>query len=121
MGISVAEYRKRTDQGEVRTKRIKKPTAEKVTQTQCIEYLKLKKFYVIRNQQGMGSHKGLSDVTAISPNGDVYWIEFKAPKGVLSEYQEDFQAELNARYQYYWVIKSLDELLDKLSNNVEQR
>ncbi len=75
------------------------------------DYLRLKGFFVIRHQQGLGSHKGLSDLTVIK-GGRTVWIEIKKEKGVLSEHQWKFSAEVRNRGGEYLVIRSLHEAIE---------
>ena len=83
---------------------------ENEIQSQVREYLRLKDWYVIRNQQSMGSHRGLADLTAVK-NGRVVFIEIKTKKGKLSKHQEKFRDDINAQGGEYVVIRSLDEII----------
>ena len=87
---------------------------------QVREYLRWKGFYVIRNQQSMGSHKGLSDLTAICA-GKVLWIEIKKPGGKLSTHQENFKAEIESHGGIYLVVTNIDDLSFFGSNLLEKR
>ena len=73
------------------------------------EYLRWRGWFVIRHQQGLGCHKGLSDLTAIK-NGRTVYIEVKAPKGKLSEWQLDFQADIEAHGGLYVVARSVEDV-----------
>jgi hypothetical protein len=44
------------------------------------KYLRMRGWYVIRHHNGMGCHKGLSDLTAIKDGKTVY-LECKSPRG----------------------------------------
>ena len=57
------------------------------------------------NLQGLGSYKGLPDITAIR-NGIVLWIEVKAPTGVQSAHQKAFQDMIESNGGYYVLAKS---------------
>jgi hypothetical protein len=72
-------------------------------------YLQIRGWFVIRNQQSMGSHKGLSDLQAIK-NGLTVYIETKRPGGKLSDHQVKFQEAVEGHGSQYIVIKSLDEI-----------
>jgi len=79
-------------------------------------YLRLEGFYVIRNQQSLGSLKGLSDLTAIRDDITL-WIEIKKPKGYQSIYQKEFQREVESHGGTYIVIKSVQEIQEWLQAN----
>lgn len=75
----------------------------------CRELLRLRGWFCIRHQQGLGSHRGLSDLTAIKA-GRVLWIEIKTPRGRLSQYQERFRADIMAAGGTYLTIDDPNEL-----------
>ena len=62
-----------------------------------------------RHQQGLGCHKGLSDLTAIKGGKTVY-IEVKRPMGKQSEWQLDFQADIEAHGGLYVVSRSVEDV-----------
>ena len=86
----------------------KGPTETEI-QNAIREYLRWRGWFVIRHQQGLGCHKGLSDLTAIK-NGQTVYIEVKAPKGKLSEWQQDFQADIEAHGGLYVVARSVEDV-----------
>lgn len=43
------------------------------------------------------------------------WVEFKAPKGKLSEYQKQFKSTIEDMGGFYEVIRSIDEMEDALT------
>jgi hypothetical protein len=65
-------------------------------------------FYVIRNQQGLGSKKGVSDYTVIR-KGRVAFVEAKATNGKQSENQKDFQSGVERAGGVYILAHSLQE------------
>lgn len=75
----------------------------------CRELLRLRGYFVIRHQQGLGAHRGLSDLTAIK-GGVTLWIEVKTPRGQLSEHQRKFRDQLLAAGGIYLVIDDPNEL-----------
>lgn len=77
------------------------------------QYLQIMGWFVIRHQQGIGCHKGLSDLQAIK-NGLTVYIETKAPGGRLSDYQKEFMQRVQGHGGLYVVIDSLDNLQDAL-------
>ena len=82
---------------------------ENEIQTQIRMRLQYSGWYVIRHQQGMGSLKGLSDLSAIKDGRTVY-IEVKKPGGVQSQYQKNFQEEIEAHGGQYILAKSVDDI-----------
>jgi Holliday junction resolvase len=82
---------------------------ENQIQSAIREYLQYKGWFVVRHQQGLGCHRGLSDLTAIK-NGRVIWIEVKTPNGKLSEYQKKFKEEISIHGGTYIVARSIDDV-----------
>lgn len=83
-----------------------KPTENEI-QSAIRGYLRLRGWFVIRNQQGLGSHKGLSDLTAIK-DGRVLWIEVKKPGGRLSRYQAEFADQVVSHGGEYVLADSVE-------------
>jgi hypothetical protein len=73
-------------------------------------YLRLRGWYVIRHQQSMGSHKGLSDLSAIKDGITVY-LETKRPGGTLSPVQEQFKTAIEGHGGTYRVVASYDDVI----------
>jgi hypothetical protein len=73
-------------------------------------YLRLRGWFVIRHQQSMGSHKGLSDLTAIKDGITVY-LETKRPGGALSPVQEKFKTAIEGHGGIYRVVASYEDLI----------
>ena len=73
------------------------------------DFLRWRGWFVIRHQQGLGCHKGLSDLTAIK-NGRTVYIEVKRPKGTQSDDQLDFQADIEAHGGLYVVARSVEDV-----------
>lgn len=82
---------------------------------QCRDYLKWTGWYVIRIQQGLGSHRGLSDLICIR-GGKVIFLEIKGENGSPSDYQVKFCAEITAHGANYIWVNSLDELMQYLGD-----
>ena len=59
----------------------KKKNPETIIQNQVRQLLRMDGWYVIRHQQGLGCHKGLSDLSAIK-NGITIYIEIKTPNNI---------------------------------------
>ena len=58
--------------------------------------------------QGMGAYKGIPDRIA-HVNVRVHYLEFKAPKGKLTDAQETFRDQCACDGIAYHVIRSLDD------------
>lgn len=84
------------------------------------DYLKLNGFFVIRNHQGLGVHRGLSDLTAIK-DGRALWIETKVPGGRLSQYQVQFQRDIQNHGGTYLIVTDIDDLIRYLEHKEELR
>lgn len=69
-------------------------------------YWKKNGFFVIRNQQGIGSKKGLSDFTVIK-DGHVAFVEAKATKGKQSPFQQQFQSEVEDAGGTYFIVRDV--------------
>lgn len=76
-------------------------------------FLRMKGWFVIRHQQGIGSHKGMSDLTAIKDGRTVY-IEVKTPAGRLSADQERFQYDIESHGGTYIVARCIDDVQKEL-------
>ena len=73
------------------------------------DYLRLRGWFVVRMQQGLGCHRGLSDLIAVK-QGRVLFVEVKAPKGQQSTYQVEFQREIEEHGGVYVLAKSIEDL-----------
>lgn len=95
----------------MRFRRLPKPgvVPEAVILRQVRDYLRATGWFVYRNQQSMGSHRGLSDLTAVR-KGRAVWIETKTARGVLSPHQERFKTDIQAQGFEFWTVRSLDDL-----------
>lgn len=76
------------------------------------EWLILHKWFVYSNKMSMGSHKGLSDLTAIRYNRitRVVWLEIKVGKDSLSVHQMIFRKNIEEHGGEYWVVRDIDDL-----------
>ncbi len=77
------------------------------------QYLDIRGIFNFPLLQGLGSYKGLPDRVA-HINGKVVYLEIKKLKGKLSLHQETFANECFADGIDYWIIRSLDDLIDYL-------
>ncbi len=85
-----------------------KQNPETIIQNAVKQFLQLRGWYVIRNQQGLGSHKGMADLTACK-NGIVAFIEVKTPKGRQSDYQKQFQNDIAAHGCVYEIATCIED------------
>jgi len=76
---------------------------------QLQDYLRLKGWHVHYNLQGLGSYRGLSDLTAIK-DGWVIFLEVKTPTGTQREDQKKFQAEVEAAGGSYVLACCIEDL-----------
>jgi hypothetical protein len=60
------------------------------------------------------SHRGVSDRIVCLPNGQVWFVELKAPRGRLSELQKLFAADM-ARLKQPYVVLWSKEMVDEWS------
>ena len=89
------------------------PVRESDIQATIRDYLRLTGWFVVRHQQGLGSHKGLSDLQAVK-GGRVLWIEVKTPRGRLSQHQKRFREEILAAGGEYVVARSLEDVWEAI-------
>jgi hypothetical protein len=75
------------------------------------DYLRLRGWAVFTILQGLGAHRGISDLIVIR-TGDVVWVEIKTKTGHLSEWQETFKSSIEAHGGTYIVLRSLDEAME---------
>ncbi|HHW41276.1 MAG TPA: hypothetical protein GXX19_09030 [Syntrophomonadaceae bacterium] len=86
---------------------------EKDIQNGIRQFLRMNGFFVIRNQQGLGSHPGMTDLTAVK-DGQVYWIEIKKPGGRLSRVQEKFRDSIRAAGGNWMVATSVEDVIREI-------
>ena len=86
--------------------------SENEIQNEIRERLRWAGWYVICHQKSMGSLKGLSGLSDLSAirNGQTVYIEVKKPGGVQSQWQKDFQAEVESHGARYILAYSVDEV-----------
>ena len=98
----------------------KKPAGPKETEIQNAmrDYLRMFGWFVIRHQQGLGCHKGLSDLTAIKDGWTVY-VEAKTGKGTLSDDQKEFRDDIIASGGTYVIGRCIEDVAFLCQDNVE--
>ncbi len=75
---------------------------------QVRDWLRIHGFFVCRIQQGLGAHKGISDLIAVK-DGVTAFIEIKH-KSNLSEHQETFKAEIESHGGVYIVARGIEDV-----------
>ena len=78
---------------------------------QVKDYLSLKGYFHFYILQGLGAAKGIPDIIAIK-NNRVLFLEIKRPGGKQSKYQKQFQADIEGQDGEYYLIKSLEDLIE---------
>lgn len=82
---------------------------EGMIQSSIRDFLRQFGWFVVRCQQGLGCHKGLSDLIAVK-NGKTIFIEVKTPKGTQSPFQKQFQKDVEQHGAVYILAKSLEDI-----------
>ena len=88
-----------------------KMTLETQLKSQVKDYLKIKGIFCYHLLQGVGSFRGLPDMV-MHYEGDVHYLELKAPKGKLSPYQVRFQEQCQWDEVSYHVIRKVEDLME---------
>ena len=81
---------------------------------QIADYLKIRGVFNYPIRQGLGCYPGLPD-RVMHVLGRVVYLEVKKAKGTLSDNQKKFRDQCLADGIDYWVIRSVEELDEKLS------
>ena len=100
----------------------KEKVKESDIQKSCIDYLKYKNIFCFKIantgtfKKATGSYipsqtKGIPDLV-MHLHGEVRYVEFKTPTGRMSEHQIAFKEECDKARIYYYIIRSLDELVE---------
>lgn len=86
-----------------------KQNPETVIQNQIRDLLRMDGWFVIRHQQGMGCHKGLSDLSAIKDGVTIY-IEVKTKTGKQSDWQREFQKDIENHGGTYILARRIEDV-----------
>lgn len=89
----------------------KKITPETALKHTIRDYLRFRGWLIYHNLAGLGSYPGIPDMTAIK-GGRVIQIEAKAPRGVQSDRQKDFEREWVERGGVYILARTLEEVME---------
>lgn len=91
-------------------------SALKLTETdirrQVRDYLRLRGWFCFHVLQGLGSHRGISDLIAVK-GGRVLFVELKTATGRQSGYQETFQIELERAGGEYVLCRGIGDLQER--------
>ena len=90
------------------------PITETMLKQQVKDFLAIKGIFGFPLTQGLASYKGLPD-RIIHYKGKVIYLELKTQTGKLSRFQGSFQKQCARDGIDYWVIRSVEELEEKLS------
>jgi hypothetical protein len=82
---------------------------EKTIQLKVLQYCKSSG--IICFKVDSTSSRGLPDLTVVTPDGRVYFVELKTATGKLSKLQERFHNQLRENNANVAVIRSLDEFI----------
>lgn len=88
----------------------RKVTPETALKNSVKHYLRLKGWLVVPILQGLGAHRGISDLICLKA-GQTIFLELKRPKGQQSEPQKAFQADIEAHGGNYLICRSIDDLI----------
>lgn len=95
-----------------------KPQTEKEITQSIRHLLRVYNIFHWKAWQGLGSHKGVSDIIGIY-KGKFFAIEVKTAKGKLSDHQKRFLAGVNENGGIGFVAKSFEDVFDNLKLGLE--
>ncbi len=84
-------------------------TPETKIKTEIRSWLVINHWFQFPILQGMGAHKGISDLIACR-NGIVLFIEVKTPKGKLSEHQMVFRDNIQFANCHYVIARGYEDI-----------
>ena len=79
---------------------------------QVRDYLRVKGWFVFHILQGLGCYLGITDLIAVR-DGRIVFIELKTKTGKQSDYQKQFQADLEAAGGEYILCRGIDDLMER--------
>ena len=82
---------------------------ERDIQKSVKEWLQYQGWFVWKNHQALGSHKGVADPTAIK-DGRTMFIEIKTPRGSLSAHQERFKSDVVGHGGEYCIARCVEDV-----------
>ncbi len=78
---------------------------------QVVDYLRMKGYFTFHLLQSLGCYRGAPDLIAVK--GKTLFIELKTARGRQSDYQKQFQADLEAAGGEYVLCRGVDDLLKR--------
>jgi len=87
-------------------------TKETDLKNQCKDFLKAKGIFNVPLLAGLAAYKGLPDRFAFHKD-KTYALEFKAPKGKMSDHQIQFREDFEAtgRNHIYLEVRAVEDLM----------
>jgi Holliday junction resolvase-like predicted endonuclease len=79
---------------------------------QVKDYLAAKGWFCFHVLQGLGAYKGITDLIA-AKNSRIVFIELKTKTGKQSDYQKQFQSDLEAAGGEYILCRGIDDLMER--------
>mgnify|MGYP001080078653 CR=1 FL=1 len=79
---------------------------------QVRDYLRIRGWFVFHILQGLGCYPGVTDLIAVR-DGRIVFIELKTKTGKQSDYQKQFQADLEAAGGEYILCRGIDDLMER--------
>ena len=90
----------------------KKPTPEAILTKQIRSILNAAGIFHWKALQGLGSKRGIPDIIAVQPGtGRMIAIEVKAPRGVVSEAQQQFLDAVDLQGGIAMVARSIEDVI----------
>ena len=77
---------------------------------QVKQLLSLKGYFHFHILQGLGAYRGIPDIIAIK-NNRVLFLEIKRPGGKQSDYQKQFQADIESKGGEYFLVDCYEDLV----------
>ena len=99
----------------IKAKVLIKKISENDVKKMVKDYLSIKRYYHFPILQGLGAKRGIPDIIAIK-NNRVLFLEIKKPGGKQSEYQKQFQADIEGHGGEYYIVRSLEEVRKIIDN-----
>lgn len=79
---------------------------------QVRDYLRIRGWFVFHILQGLGCYPGVTDLIAVR-DGRIVFIELKTKTGKQSDYQKQFQSDLEAHGGEYILCRGIDDLMER--------
>ena len=79
---------------------------------QVRDYLRIRGWFVFHILQGLGCYPGVTDLIAVR-DGRIVFIELKTKTGKQSDYQKQFQSDLEAAGGEYILCRGIDDLIER--------